>query len=140
MSFSLIALVALALVYSYLTGVHDASTLVSSMISSRALDGRTALLLTAAAMFVGPFVLGVAVATTIGSQVVDSSAVKIEMILAALLSAVAWEGITWFLGIPSSASHALVGGLVGAVWAGASLDAIHLGGLLKVLIALFASP
>lgn len=140
MSANLIALVGLALIYVYLNGVHDSSNLVSTVISSRAMGGRSALMMTAAAVFIGPFLLGVAVANTIGAEMIDPNAISLEIVLAALTSAIVWGVATWILGIPSSSSHALVGGMVGAAWAGAGFASIQLGGLEKVLIALFISP
>jgi PiT family inorganic phosphate transporter len=135
-----IVMVVIALVFDFLNGFHDSSNIVATMISSRALPPRMALIMTAIAEFCGPFVFGVAVAKTIGEDIVAPGTISIEVILAALLSAVLWNLITWFLGIPSSSSHALIGGIVGAVGAGAGLEAIHLSGLEKVLIALFTSP
>jgi PiT family inorganic phosphate transporter len=137
---NLIALIALALLFDFLNGVHDSSNLVATVISSRALPPRLALMLTAAAVFTGPFLLGVAVAETIGAQVVVSSAITLEVILAALCTAILWNLLTWFLGVPSSSSHALIGGLVGAAWMSAGLGAIQFGGVEKVLISLFLSP
>ncbi len=81
-----------------------------------------------------------AVATTIGDEVAQSSALNIDVIIACLVGAIFWNLLTWFLGIPSSSSHALIGGMVGAVIAGAGFGSIKLHGLEKVLIALFASP
>jgi PiT family inorganic phosphate transporter len=95
---------------------------------------------TAVAEFSGPFIFGVAVAKTIGEDLVVPGSITLEVILAALLSATLWNLLTWFLGIPSSSSHALVGGILGAVGVGVGLDAIQLSGLEKVLIALFVSP
>ncbi len=137
---NLTALIALALLFDFLNGVHDSSNLVATVISSRALPPRWALTLTAAAVFTGPFLLGVAVAETIGAQVVVSSAITLEVILVALSTAILWNLLTWFLGVPSSSSHALIGGLVGAAWMGAGFGAIRFGGVEKVLISLFLSP
>ncbi|MDO9303373.1 MAG: inorganic phosphate transporter, partial [Anaerolineales bacterium] len=95
---------------------------------------------TAAANFVGPFLFGIAVATTIGDEVAQSTALNLDVIAACLVGAIVWNVLTWILGIPSSSSHALIGGMVGSVIAGAGFDAIKLQGLEKVLIALIASP
>lgn len=137
---SLIILIALALLFDLLNGIHDSSNIVATMISSRAFSPRTALAVTAIAEFLGPFLFGVAVAETIGNDIVAPSSISITVIFAALSSAILWNLITWFLGIPSSSSHALIGGLIGAVAAGSGLSAIQLEGLDKVLISLFASP
>jgi len=136
----LIVVILLALVFDFLNGVHDSSNIVATMIASRAFSPRSALALTAVANFLGPFLFGVAVATTIGDEVAQSSALNIDVIIACLIGAIFWNILTWFLGIPSSSSHALIGGMVGAVIAGAGFGSIKLHGLEKVLIALFASP
>jgi PiT family inorganic phosphate transporter len=110
------------------------------MISSRAFSPHTALILTAVAEFFGPFLFGVVVARTIGDQVVQSSVLDLEAIAACLVGAILWNTITWFLGLPGSSSHALIGGLVGAVMMRAGVNAIKFDGLYKVLVALFVSP
>ncbi|MBM3125880.1 MAG: inorganic phosphate transporter [Chloroflexi bacterium] len=140
MSTELYIVISLALLFDFLNGVHDSSNIVATMISSRAFRPQTALGLTALANFLGPFLFGVAVATTIGDEVAQSSALSITVIIACLVGAILWNLLTWFLGIPSSSSHALIGGILGAVLAGAGFDAIKLQGLEKVLIALFTSP
>ena len=140
MPFLLIVIIAIALVFDFLNGLHDSSNIVATMISSRALSPQKALIMTALAEFSGPFLFGVAVATTIGSEVVDPAAISSAVIIAALLSAILWNLLTWYFGWPSSTSHALIGGLIGAVAMAAGFDTIHLAGLEKVLIALFLSP
>jgi PiT family inorganic phosphate transporter len=137
---TLILLILLAVIFDFLNGVHDSSNIVATMIASRAFSPRVALGVTAIAHFVAPFLFGVAVATTIGEDIIDANAINNGVIIAALLSAILWNLFTWFVGIPSSSSHALVGGLIGAVAVGAGLQAIYLDGMLKVLIALFISP
>ncbi len=136
----LIAVIILALCFDFLNGVHDSSNIVATMISSRAFTPRVALGTIAIAEFSGPFIFGVAVANTIGHEVVDSSSITTTIVLAALSSAILWNLLTWFLGFPSSSSHALVGGIIGAVAVGAGWEAIRLEGLWKILIPLFTSP
>jgi PiT family inorganic phosphate transporter len=133
-------LIVIALIFDFLNGFHDSSNIVATMISSRAFRPRVALGVTALAEFSGPFIFGVAVAKTIGHDIVIPGTITAEVILAALLSATLWNILTWYFGIPSSSSHALIGGIIGAVGIGAGLRAIQLSGLEKVLIALFASP
>ncbi len=140
MLISLIITIVIALLFDFLNGFHDSSNIVATMISSRALSPRSALLLTAAAEFAGPFLFGVAVATTIGSEVVDPTAITGAVIVAALSGAIGWNLVTWYLGRPSSTSHALVGGLVGAVGVAGGLSTLRLEGLEKVLVTLFFSP
>jgi PiT family inorganic phosphate transporter len=129
-----------ALVFDFLNGFHDSSNIVATPIASRAMSPRRVLWLAAAAEFAGPFLFGVAVAETIGEGLVDPSHVTMPVVIAAMLAAVIWNLITWWLGIPSSSSHALVGGILGAVAVSSGLDAIQSGGLIKVSIALFLSP
>ncbi len=139
MSPLVIAVISLALLASFLTGIHDSSN-VATMISSRAMSARVALTLAAVGEFVGPLVYGVAVANTIGRNVVQASAINISVLLAGLVSAIVWILFTWFLGIPSSYSHALVGGLAGAVIVAAGWRALQLHGILTILIYLFVAP
>lgn len=136
----IVAVIVLALAYDFLNGVHDSSNVVATMISSRALSPRAALTMTAIAEFCGPLIFGVAVANTIGHEVVAADAISMQVLLAALLSAILWNLLTWYLGFPSSSSHALIGGFVGAVIVGAGWRALQFRGLLKILIALFTSP
>jgi PiT family inorganic phosphate transporter len=136
----LILLIIFALAFDFLNGVHDSSNVVATMISSRAIAPRPALALTALANFVGPFIFGVAVATTIGHDIVSAEHINIVVLLAACFSAIFWNILTWVLGIPSSSSHALIGGLIGAVAMAAGFRVIMLSGVIKVLVALFASP
>lgn len=136
----LIVLIAAAIAFDFLNGFHDSANIVATVISSRAMSPRRALLVAGLAEFLGPFLFGVAVAETVGRDVVDPSAVTLGTILAAVLSAMAWNVFTWLLGIPSSSSHALLGGLVGAVGASAGLGTVRLAGLGRVLTSLFLSP
>jgi len=140
MPFLLIAIIAIAMVFDFLNGFRDSSNIVATMISSRALSPRFALGITAVAEFSGPFLFGVAVATTIGSEIVDPAAITSVAIIAALSSAILWNLFTWHFGWPSSTSHALIGGLIGAVGVAEGLSTIKLAGLEKVLVALFISP
>lgn len=136
----LIVLILFALVFDFLNGVHDSSNIVATMISSRAIAPRAALAITAVAEFCGPFIFGVAVANTIGNEIVESDQLSMLVIIAALVSAIMWNVLTWLLGIPSSSSHALIGGIIGSVVVGAGFSVIKMDGVLKVLIALFTSP
>jgi PiT family inorganic phosphate transporter len=140
MTLLLIVIIAIAMVFDFLNGFHDSSNIVATMISSRAMSPRVAMGITAVAEFCGPFLFGVAVATTIGSEVVDPVAINSAVIVAALSSAIVWNVLTWYLGWPSSTSHALIGGLIGAVGVAEGLSTIQLAGLEKILIALFISP
>jgi inorganic phosphate transporter, PiT family len=136
----LIIVIILGVLFDLLNGIHDSSNVVATMISSRAFSPQVALGVTALAEFLGPFIFGVAVANTIGHEIVAIQLISTRVILAALVSAILWNLLTWYLGFPSSSSHALIGGIVGAVALGAGFQAIIWKGLLKVLLALFASP
>jgi PiT family inorganic phosphate transporter len=133
-------LLALALVFNYLNGFHDSSNIVATVISSGAMRPRAALILAALAELAGPFIFGVAVATTIGEGLLDVRLVPLQAITAALAAAVVWNLITWYIGIPSSSSHALVGGLLGAALIAGGTGFVHTSGLIKILAALLISP
>ncbi len=135
-----IAIIGVALFFDFINGFHDSSNVVATMISSRAMSARNALALSAVAHFCGPFLFGVAVATTIGHEVIDPQAITVVVIFVALAASIIWNLITWVLGIPSSSSHALVGGLIGAVSVDFGFAVIRVRGLLKVIAALLASP
>jgi PiT family inorganic phosphate transporter len=140
MSSQLFLVIILSLVFEFINGMRDSSNIVATMISSRAFSPRTALGMTAVAEFFGPFLFGVTVAKTIGSDIVDSNLITLNVLIACVCGAIVWNLITWFFGIPSSSSHALIGGLVGAVMVSVGWKTIKFGGLEKVLIALFTSP
>lgn len=140
MSIEFIVILITALVFDFLNGFHDSSNIVATPIASRALSPRAVLWLAAIAHFIGPFLFGTAVAKTIGEEIVNPNAITLNVVLAAMLSAVLWNLITWYLGIPSSSSHALIGGLIGAVIVSVGVEALKPQGLIVVTVALFASP
>ena len=111
----LVVVVALALVFDYINGFHDTANAVATVVSTNVLPGRTAVILAAVCNFFGAFV-GVGVAKTIGGDITDPASITQLVVAGALLGAIAWNLLTWYYGIPSSSSHALIGGLVGAVW------------------------
>ncbi|MBM4777774.1 MAG: inorganic phosphate transporter [Archangiaceae bacterium] len=136
----LIAVVVMAIVFDYINGFHDAANAIATVVSTGVLPIRTAVLLAAALNFVGAMA-GTAVAKTIASGFADPAQVTQGVVLAALIGASIWNLITWWFGIPSSSSHALVGGLAGAVVAHAGLGAFKWAALgQKVLVPLVASP
>ena len=140
MPLPVIVLIVLALFFDFLNGFHDSSNIVATIIASRAMGGRQALTVTAIAHFIGPFLFGVAVATTIGNEVLNDSEIRLSVTMSALLAAVIWNLVTWWFGIPSSSSHALVGGLIGAAVVESGLGVVKMSGLWKVVIALTISP
>ncbi|HCX32771.1 MAG TPA: hypothetical protein DHV08_03965 [Rhodocyclaceae bacterium] len=136
----LAVLIAVALLFDFLNGFQDSAAVVATMIASHAMSARAALLLAAAANLAGPFLFGVAVAQTIGAEVVDPRAIGVAVVVAALVAASVWDAATWYFGIPVSSSHALIGGIVGAAAAASGFGAIQAHGLWKVGIALLVSP
>jgi PiT family inorganic phosphate transporter len=137
---ALVILIATALVFDFFNGFNDSANIVATAISSRAMAPRTALMLTGIAEFSGPFLFGVAVAGTIGKDLVSTNQMTLGVLVAALAGAITWNAVTWYFGIPSSSSHALIGGIVGAVIVSHGASTLQPAGLSKVLIALFASP
>jgi PiT family inorganic phosphate transporter len=140
MIISLVFLILAAIVFDFLNGFHDSSNIVATMISSRAVTARTALTITTVGEMVGPFLFGVAVAKTIGHDVVSGETITLSVVISALLGAITWNLLTWWLGIPSSSSHALIGGIVGSVAIEHGFGYIKVPGIEKVLFALFFSP
>jgi inorganic phosphate transporter, PiT family len=135
-----ILFIAIALLFGYLNGFHDSANVVATAIASKSMSPRMALGMTALTNLAGPFLFGVAVATTIGSEIIAGPALTVPVALAGLLSAITWNLATWLLGIPSSSSHALFGGFIGAAIAGFGVGVIQVNGLFKILTALFISP
>jgi len=130
----------LALFFDFINGFHDAANSIATVIGTRILKPFQAVSLAAAANFLGPFIFGVAVATTIGKGIINPDFVTMEIILGALAGAIVWDLITWFWGLPSSSSHALIGGVIGAGIAGAGTHAILFDGLTKVGMGIVISP
>jgi phosphate/sulfate permease len=137
---ALMLFVCVALSFGFLNGFNDSATIVATVISSRAMSPRRALALNALAHLTGPFLFGVAVATTIGHQVLAEQATSLPVAFSGLLAAILWGLLAWRMGVPSSSSHALIGGLVGAAVMGQGADALLLPGLTRVLLTLFLSP
>jgi len=137
---SLVAIVALAIAFDYINGFHDTANAIATSVATRALRPQHALLMAAAFNFIGAFA-GTAVAKTIGAGLVDEETTTQAIVAASLIGAITWNLITWWLGLPSSSSHALIGGLLGATIAGVGFGAINVEGVInKVLIPLVSSP
>jgi PiT family inorganic phosphate transporter len=133
-------LLGIAIFFDFLNGLLDSANVVATVISSRAMAPRVALGLAALANLTGPFLFGVAVATTVGEDFFRTDLTNINVIIAALLAAVVWDLATWYLGIPSSSSHALVGGLLGAGLLSIGPEIVRLSGLIKIVLILLISP
>jgi PiT family inorganic phosphate transporter len=129
-----------ALFFDFINGFHDAANSIATVVGTRVLKPLQAVTLAAVANFAGPFLFGVAVATTIGKGIINPDFVTIYIIIGALSGAIAWNLITWWWGLPSSSSHALIGGIMGAGIAGAGTHAIIFGGLEKVATGIIISP
>jgi PiT family inorganic phosphate transporter len=136
----LILLVGLALFFNFLSGILDSSNIVAMPVSSNSIHPRLALLLAAMVQIVAPFIFGLAVARTIGNNLLNVEFIHLKAIVAGLAAAVVWLITTWRLGIPSSSSHALIGGIVGASVAANGWAAVNISTLVKVFFALFISP
>lgn len=136
----LIIVIVTTLIFEYINGMHDAANAIATVVSTKALSPRHAVMYGAALNLAGAFA-GTHVAKTIGAGIVDVQSITQLTILSALLGAITWNLCTWYFGIPSSSSHALIGGLMGAAWAKAGFSAIQVVGTLeKVIIPMFTSP
>ncbi|MEN3375080.1 MAG: inorganic phosphate transporter, PiT family [Hyphomicrobiales bacterium] len=136
----LIALIAVALLFDFLNGLHDAANSIATIVSTRVLRPQYAVLWAAFFNFIAFLFFGLHVATTIGTGIVDASVADPRVVFGALMGAIVWNLVTWGVGIPSSSSHALIGGLVGAGAAKAGLGAIVWSGLGKTAAAIVLSP
>jgi PiT family inorganic phosphate transporter len=136
----LVIVVVAALAFDFTNGFHDTANVVATSISTRALPPRLAILIAAVLNFVGAF-LSLKVAATIAGGIVDSGSITLQVVFAGLVGAIAWNMLTWWLGLPSSSSHALIGGVVGAMLVAHGTGAIHGEGLLgKVVIPALVAP
>jgi PiT family inorganic phosphate transporter len=136
----LFAVIVLAVVFDYINGFHDTANAIATSVATRALRPQYALLMAAAFNFIGAFA-GTAVAKTIGAGIVDEQSTTQVVVAAALIGAIVWNLITWWLGLPSSSSHALIGGLLGATIIASGTGALKIDGILnKVIVPLVSSP
>ncbi|MES2295940.1 MAG: inorganic phosphate transporter [Pseudomonadota bacterium] len=133
-------LVAMALVFDFMNGFHDAANAIATVVSTGVLKPQTAVAMAALFNFVAYWVIGLGVAATVGKGTIDPHVVDQYVIFGALVGAISWNLITWYYGIPSSSSHALIGGLVGAAVAKAGTSALVGDGLLKTVKWIVLSP
>jgi PiT family inorganic phosphate transporter len=139
-AFIMLCLVILAaLVFDYINGFHDTANAIATCVSTRALSVRAAIVMAATLNFAGAMI-STKVAATIGKGIVDGANVTQMVVLAGIIGAIVWDLITWYYGLPSSSSHAIIGGIIGAVLAHAGLNAIKWAGLKKIVLALVLSP
>ena len=137
---ALAGLVVIALVFDFLNGFHDAANSIATVVSTRVLKPYQAVLMAAVCNFVALFIFGLGVAATVGKGIVDQGIVDHYLVFGALAGAIVWNIITWYYGIPSSSSHALVGGLAGAAVAKAGTWALIPAGIIKTMIFIIVSP
>lgn len=130
----------LALVFDFLNGFHDAANSIATVVSTRVLKPHWAVLWAAGFNFLAFFFFHLKVANTIGTGLVDPSIINIQFILAALIGAIFWNIFTWYFGLPSSSSHALIGGILGTAIIKAGFAPLKFAGIFKVLIAIILSP
>ena len=136
----LLAVIIVALIFEYINGFHDCANAIATVVSTKVLSPKQAVFYAATLEFIGALT-GTHVAKTIGAGIIDHNMVTLSVIFCALLAAVIWNLFTWFLGLPSSSSHALIGGLLGAAIVKAGIGSIHVLTLMeKVIIPMFTSP
>src|SRR5436190_2359130 len=135
-----IGLITVALLFDYINGFHDAANSIATVVSTRVLSPGKAVIWAAFFNFVAAFTFGTAVAKTVGSGMIDIHIVTFSVIFGGLAGAIIWDLITWYFGLPTSSSHALVGGYAGAAVAKAGVGAVITGGWTKTIIFIFLSP
>jgi PiT family inorganic phosphate transporter len=136
----LVALIGVALAFDFLNGLHDAANSIASIVSTRVLRPQYAVVWAAFFNFIAFLVFGTHVAQTVGKGIVDADIINPSVIFAALIGAISWNILTWALGVPSSSSHALIGGLLGAGIAKAGIGAVVWSGVIKTTLGIFLAP
>jgi len=142
MTLTLIAtiIIVLALLFDFLNGFHDAANAIATIVVTRTLTPFQAVLMAGVANFAGFLVFGVAIANTIGKGIVDPQYVTLSLISSSLIGAILWNILTWYLGLPTSSSHALMGGLVGSALAAVGMKAVMLAGVIRIFLFIFIAP
>ncbi len=135
-----IFVVVVALVFDFINGFHDSANSISTIVSTRVLSPRNAVMWAAFFNFIAAFMIGVSVAKTIGTGIISPEIVEDHLVLAALGGAIVWNLITWYFGLPSSSSHALIGGLIGAGLVKGGLKVLVFNGIAKVALFIVLSP
>jgi PiT family inorganic phosphate transporter len=135
----LVLVIAAALLFDYINGFHDTANAIATCVSTRALSVKSAIFMAAGLNFAGAMI-STKVAATIGKGIVDAASITQMVVLAGVTGAIIWDLITWYYGLPSSSSHAIIGGILGAVIAHAGMSAPHWIGLKKIILALLVSP
>lgn len=135
-----VMLVVIALLFDFMNGFHDAANSIATVVSTGVLKPTQAVVFAAFFNFIAIFIFHLSVASTVGKGIVESGVVDTHIVFGALLGAITWNIITWWYGIPSSSSHALIGGIVGAVLAKAGANSLIASGILKTVVFIFVSP
>ncbi len=136
----LVPLIIVALIFDFLNGFHDSANSIATVVSTRVLSPQFAVIWAAAFNLIGPLLFGEHVAKTIGKGIIDIHIVTPQLVFAALMGAIIWNLLTWYLGLPSSSSHALIGGLVGAAFFSGGLKVMVWSGIGKTILFIFLSP
>ena len=136
----IVLLVVLALAFDFMNGFHDAANSIATVVSTGVLRPAQAIVFAAFFNVVAIFVFHLSVAATVGKGIVLPGVVDVHVVFGALIGAIVWNLVTWYYGIPSSSSHALIGGIVGAVLAKSGSGALVVGGILKIVAFIFVSP
>src|SRR5918998_774758 len=137
---AVVALIVVALAFDFINGFHDAANSIATVVSTRVLSPGKAVIWAAFFNFIAAFTFGTAVAKTVGSGLVDLRIVTFAVIFAGLMGAITWDLITWYYGLPTSSSHALIGGYAGAAVAKAGFGAVIASGWTKTLIFIVLAP
>src|SRR5512133_1702277 len=136
----LIIVIALVLIFDFINGFHDSANSIATIVSTKVLSPLAAVSMAAFFNFIAFLVFHLKVATTIGKGVVNPDVINLNVIAAALIAAIFWNLLTWWLGLPSSSSHTLVGGLVGAAVASAGWGSVVVAGVLKIVVFIVIAP
>ena len=136
----IVLLVVLALAFDFMNGFHDAANSIATVVSTGVLRPAQAIVFAAFFNVVAIFVFHLSVAATVGKGIVHPGVVDVHVVFGALIGAIVWNAVTWYYGIPSSSSHALIGGIVGAVMAKSGSSVLVVGGILKIVAFIFISP
>ena len=137
---AIVFLVVLALVFDFMNGFHDAANAIATVVSTRVMKPHTAVAMAAICNVVAIFIFELKVAATVGKGTIDPAAIDYYVVFGALVGAIAWNVITWYFGIPSSSSHALIGGLIGAAMAHSGPSSLIMGGVMKVVAFILITP
>ena len=136
----IVLLVVLALAFDFMNGFHDAANSIATVVSTGVLRPTQAVVFAAFFNVIAIFVFHLSVAATVGKGIVEPGVVDVHVVFGALIGAIVWNLVTWYYGIPSSSSHALIGGIVGAVMAKSGSSVLMVGGILKIVAFIFVSP